>query len=75
MKRLLTPAVVLFFLSPAIGELLSTSSPPAEFFNPFTLLLQASLYGSGALLVRELAHRWGKGWPSVLLLGAAYGVV
>jgi hypothetical protein len=75
MKRLLTPAVVLFFLSPAIGELLSSSSPPAEFFNPFILLLQAALYGSGALLVRELARRWNKGWPTILLLGAAYGIV
>jgi hypothetical protein len=75
MRRLLTPALVVFFLSPAVGELLSTSSPPAEFFNPFTLLLLASLYGSGALLVRELAFRWRKGWPSVLVLGAAYGMV
>jgi hypothetical protein len=75
MKRFLTPATILFFLSPAIGELLSSSSPPAEFFNPFILLLQAALYGSGALLVRELAHRWGKGWSTVILLGAAYGIV
>jgi len=75
MKRLLTPALVLFLLSPTIGELLSSSSPPSEFFQPFTFLLLASLYGSGALLVRELAQRWGKGWPSVLLLGAAYGIV
>jgi len=75
MNRLLTPALALFFLSPAVGELLSSSSPPAEFFQPFTFLLLASLYGSGALVARELAHRWGKGWPSVLLLGAAYGIV
>ena len=75
MKRWLTPAVALFVLSPAIGELLSSSSPPAEFFQPLTFLLLASFYGSGALIVRELTHRWGKGWPSVLLLGAAYGIV
>lgn len=75
MKRLLTPAVALIFLSPAVGELLSSSSPPTEFFQPFTFLLLASLYGSGALIVRELAYRWKKGWPSVLLLGAAYGIV
>ena len=75
MKRLLTPALALFLLSPTIGELLSSSSPPAEFFQPFTFLLLASLYGSGALIARELSHRWNRGWPSVLLLGAAYGIV
>jgi len=49
------PILFLFVLSPAIGELLSGSSPPLEFFNPFTFLILASLYGSGALLVREYA--------------------
>ena len=27
-------ALILFFLTPAIAELLSGSAPPAEFFNP-----------------------------------------
>jgi len=69
------PALVLFFLAPAIGELLSGSSPPAEFFNPFGLLVMAALYGSGEILVRELRVRWDKGWPTVFALGAAYGIV
>ena len=66
---------MLFFLAPAVGELLSGSSPPAEFFNPFTLLLLAALYGSGALLAREVRVRWNKGWPTVLALGAVYAIV
>lgn len=70
-----SPALVLFFLAPAIGELLSGSAPPAEFFNPISLLLLSSLYGSGALLVRELKVRWNKGYVSLLVLGAAYGVI
>ncbi len=74
-KRYFWPALTLFFLAPAIGELLSGSSPPAEFFNPFTLFLLAALYGGGALLIRELRLRWNKGWPTVLLLGAAYAIV
>jgi hypothetical protein len=74
MKQLL-PALASFFLSPAIAELLSGSSPPAEFFNPFGLALMAALYGSGAILVRELRVRWGKGWLTVLALGAAYGII
>jgi hypothetical protein len=69
------PALILFFLSPAVGELLSGSSPPAEFFRPLTLLLLGALYGGGALLIRELKIRWRKGWPTVLLLGAAYGLI
>jgi hypothetical protein len=73
--RWLRPALVLFFLSPAIGELLSGSSPPAEFFNPFGLVVLPFLYGSGAILARELVVRWKKGWASLLVLGAAYGIV
>ena len=69
------PLLFLFFLAPATGELLSGSSPPAEFFNPFVLLLLSALYGSGAILVRELRLRWNKGWPSVLVLGAAYAII
>lgn len=71
----LSPALALFLLSPAIGELLSGSSPPSEFFTPFGLVVLLSLYGGGAVLIRELSTRWGKGMASVLLMGAAYGVI
>lgn len=74
-RRPCAPAWTLFFLAPAVGELLSGSSPPAEFFNPFTLLLLATLYGGGALLVREWTLAWHKGWLSLLTLGVAYGIV
>jgi hypothetical protein len=73
--NILRPTVTLFLLSPTVAELLSGSSPPLEFFNPIVFLLLASLYGSGAIIVRELTMRWGKGWPSILLLGAAYGIL
>jgi hypothetical protein len=33
------------------------------------------LYGTGVLLIREAMIRWNKGWVSVLLLGAAYGIL
>jgi hypothetical protein len=74
-RRVWQPAVVLVLLSPVVGELLSGSSPPAEFFSPLTFVLLTAFYGSGALLVRELTVRWKKGWPSILLLGMAYGIV
>ena len=64
-----------FLLSPRIAELLSGSALPTEFFNPIVFLLLASLYGSDAILMRELTLRWKKGRLSLLLLGAAYGVI
>ena len=73
--RRIPPALFLFFLAPAIGELLSGSAPPVEFFNPFTLLILSALYGSGAVLARELALRWNKRWPTILTLGLAYGII
>ena len=69
------PALALFLLAPAIGELLSGSAPPAEFFTPFGFLMIVCLYGSGAVVIRELKTRWKKGIGSILLLGAAYGVL
>ncbi len=69
------PALLLFFLAPTIAELLLGSSPPSEFFSPISLLLLASLYGSGALIARELKVRWNKGYVSMFVLGAAYGII
>jgi hypothetical protein len=57
-----------------MGELLSGSSPPAEFFQPFGFTIMTVLYGCGALLCRELKVRWGKGVGSLILLGCAYAV-
>lgn len=74
MKRV-PPTLTLYFLAPTIAELLSGSAPPVEFFNPFGLLLLPALYGSGAILVRELALRWDKRWPTILTLGVTYGIV
>lgn len=69
------PALMLFFLAPAIGELLSGASPPLKFFNPLVFVVLCVLYGGGAILVRELTLRWGKGWPTIISLGAAYGLL
>lgn len=69
------PVLTLLFLSPVVAELLSGSTPLLQFINPFTLFLLTGLYGSGAIIVREIVKRWGKGWESILLLGAAYGML
>jgi hypothetical protein len=69
------PLWALVLLSPVIAEMLSGSSPPIEWLNPVAPLFLVWLYGSGVLVMRETAVRWKSGWPSILLLGAAYGII
>jgi hypothetical protein len=70
MKRL-PPAGFLFFFAPLTAEYVSGSSP---YLNPFVWVGNLLLYGAGTLLIRELRVRWGKGWPAVFILAAAYMV-
>lgn len=74
MKKETKIIIFLLFLSPALGELLSGSSPPLEFFNPIILLFLVLLYGCGTLLIREAKARWKLHW-SVIFLAVAYGIV
>jgi hypothetical protein len=67
--------LALYFLSPVVGEMVSGSSPPLEFFTIFSLIVLPLLYGGGALIVRELSVIWGKGWTSILVMGLAYGII
>lgn len=73
-KKTFLPALTLLLLAPFLGEVLSGSSPPAEFLSPPVFLILVGLYGCGALLVREVARAWGRGWIAILLLGMAYGI-
>jgi hypothetical protein len=68
------PVLALLLVAPYLGEVLSTATSPLELLLPWTLGLFVALYGGGALLCREIAHRWGLGLPGLALLGAAYGV-
>lgn len=74
MKKAIPPALALWFLTPILAELLSGSTPLNEYLNPFIVLIFGMLYGSGAILIRELVLHWKKGWFSLLLLGMAYGI-
>jgi hypothetical protein len=70
--RRLAPALGLFLLAPLVAEyLLGTISLSQLVAWPFI----APMYGGGALLVRELARRNGRGWPTIVLLAAAYGLL
>jgi hypothetical protein len=70
--RRVVPAIVLFVLSPLVAEYL---------LGDFTLtalgslLFLAPMYGGGAVLIREVARRTGRGWPAIALLALAYGVL
>src|SRR5262245_28810784 len=70
--RRIFPAVVLFLLSPFIGEILFGATPLS---NIQALIVVAPLYGGGALLIREVVRRGGGGWGNIALLGAAYAIV
>jgi hypothetical protein len=67
-------AWALLFLSPVIAELLSGSTPPLLFIQPFALIFLPTLYGISALLIREIMVRRGLNWGNVLLMGAAFGI-
>src|SRR4051812_2824709 len=71
-KISIVPAVTLFFVAPLVAEFLlgnlSLKLLPA-------LIVLAPMYGGGALLIRELARSVNRGWPSILLLGAAYTLI
>jgi hypothetical protein len=71
----LAPVVGLLVLSPVAAEYLSGY----QMFNPLVLLgylgIFVPLYGTVAVLVREVTRRTGRGWPTILLLGAAFGLI
>jgi len=74
------PVLLLLAFTPGIPEYLSGSSsvallaisPPVFFLF---LGLNLGLYGPGVLLLREAWIRWGRSWGSLVLFGAAYGLL
>src|SRR5277367_1309068 len=72
LKNRVAPAVGLFFLAPLVAEFLLGNLPikllPA-------LIVLAPMYGGGALLIRETVRRMGRGWPSILVLALAFGIL
>lgn len=65
-------ALCLVVLAPLVAEyLLGNVSTRLLLGLPFLM----PMYGGGALLVREVARRTGRGWGAILLLAAAYGLI
>lgn len=70
--RRVAPALVLFFLAPFVGEFLLGDFS----IDAFGIILpMAPMYGGGALAIREIARRLGRGWPTMLVLALAYGLI
>ncbi|MEV4624945.1 hypothetical protein AB0J90_01460 [Micromonospora sp. NPDC049523] len=70
--RRMLPVLGLALLAPWVAEYLMGSHTVRDL--PLIIFL-VPMYGGGALLIREVARRTGRGWPTMLLLGLAYGVV
>jgi len=70
--RRVAPAIALYFLSPLVAEFLLGDFSLAQL--TFVLAL-APAYGGAAVVIRELTRRAGRGWPTIILLALAYGVV
>jgi hypothetical protein len=69
--RRVAPAIGLYFVAPLVAEYL-LGDLPIKLLG--VLLILAPLYGGGALLIREVVRRTGRGWPSIFVLAFAYAV-
>lgn len=67
------PVLGLFVLSPFVGEFLLGNLTLSELWLYPLLML---LYGSGAVLIREVARRYSRSpWATIPLLGCAYALI
>lgn len=63
---------LLLFLAPLVAEYLCGSLSMAQVV---LLPLMMLLYGTGAVLIRELARHSGRGYATILLLAVGYGLI
>jgi len=75
--RRLAPVLLVLLLAPVTAEYLigydDTIGDPAVLI--FGVVFFAPLYGAPAVLIREVARRLGRGWPTMLLLATAFGLI
>jgi len=70
-KRGIWPALALVFTAPLVAEYLLGDLPIKMLA---ALIFLAPMYGGGALLIREVARRSGRGWLCILVMGMAYAI-
>ncbi|MFG2020934.1 hypothetical protein [Actinomadura geliboluensis] len=77
LPRRIALVAALLLLSPICAEYLigydQIIGRPLELLGG--LLILAPLYGTVAVLIREAARRTGRGWPTIVLLSSAFGLV
>lgn len=71
-KRKIVAVITLFFVAPLVAEYLLGDLPLKMLA---ALIFLAPAYGGAAVLIRESARRMGRGWPTMLVLGAAYALI
>ena len=67
----IAPAVLLVVLAPVVAEFLLGDFSVRQLY---LLVILLPLYGGGALLIREVTRRAGRGWPTMVLLAIAYAI-
>jgi len=67
--RNISAVITLFFVTLLVAEYL-LGDLPLKLLT--ALIILAPAYGGAAVLIRETARRAGRGWPTMLMLGAAY---
>ena len=75
--RRLAPVVFLAVTAPICAEYLvgyddSIGDPAALIFGLFVFV---PVYGAPAVLIRDIVRHRGRGWPSIFLLAAAFGLL
>lgn len=68
----IAPALLLLVLSPLIAEFLLGDIPITKVTYLISFL---PMYGCGAILIREVVRRAGRGWPTLLVVALGYGVL
>ena len=71
-RRKISAVITLFFVAPLVAEYL-LGDLPLKLLS--ALIVLAPAYGGAAVLIRETARRTGRGWPTMLMLGAAYTLI
>ncbi|MFD1675372.1 hypothetical protein [Alicyclobacillus fodiniaquatilis] len=72
--RRLVPVFILLVIAPAVAELLLGDIPLNTALLP-TFLFDIALYGTGAVLIREIARRRNLGFARIMMLAFAYGLL